>query len=201
MTARAAATSARQEAILDAALKLFNRHGYAATSIDDLRKASRASVGSIYHHFGGKEGVAAELYVRALQSYQQGVLALVRHNPTAREGIDGMVHHHLEWVARHPEDARYLLAMRSAEVLLASKKRVRALNREFFREVFGWLEEQAAAGRIRTVARHLYFPLVIGPSQELSREWLEGRVDEPLEDAADLLADAAWYSIREGGRR
>ena len=59
MTARAAATSARQEAILDAALKLFNRHGYAATSIDDLRKASRASVGSIYHHFGGKEGVAA----------------------------------------------------------------------------------------------------------------------------------------------
>jgi AcrR family transcriptional regulator len=201
VTARAAGTSARQEAILDAALKLFNRHGYAATSIDDLRKASRASVGSIYHHFGGKEGVAAELYVRALQSYQQGVLALVRHNPTAREGIDGMVHHHLEWVARHPEDARYLLAMRSAEVLLASKKRVRALNREFFREVFGWLEEQAAAGRIRTVARHLYFPLVIGPSQELSREWLEGRVDEPLEDAADLLADAAWYSIREGGRR
>jgi AcrR family transcriptional regulator len=201
VTARAAGTSARQEAILDAALKLFNRHGYAATSIDDLRKASRASVGSVYHHFGGKEGVAAELYVRALQSYQQGVLALVRHNPTAREGIDGMVHHHLEWVARHPEDARYLLAMRSAEVLLASKKRVRALNREFFREVFGWLEEQAAAGRIRTVARHLYFPLVIGPSQELSREWLEGRVDEPLEDAADLLADAAWYSIREGGRR
>ena len=201
MAARATATAARQDAILHAALRLFNRHGYAATSIDDVRRASGASVGSIYHHFGGKEGVAAELYVRALRSYQEGVRALLREKPTAREGIDGMVHHHLEWVAAHPDEARYLLAMRSAEVLLASKRRVRALNREFFREVFGWLEEQAAAGRIRTVAHHLYFPLVIGPSQELSREWLEGRVDQPLEEAADLLADAAWYSIREGGRR
>jgi AcrR family transcriptional regulator len=186
--------------ILSAALRLFNRQGFAATSIDDLRKASGASVGSIYHHFGGKEGVAAELYVRALRGYQEGVLALVRQNPAAREGIDGLVHHYLEWVAEHTDDARYLLATRSAEVLLASKRQVRALNREFFREVFGWLDAQAEAGRIRKVERHLYFPLVIGPSQELAREWLDGRVDGPLEDAADLLADAAWYSIREGGR-
>jgi AcrR family transcriptional regulator len=201
VSARAVATSARQEAILDAALRLFNRHGYAATSIDDIRRASKASVGSIYHHFGGKEGVAAELYLRALESYQRGVLELMRGSPTAREGIDGIVHHHLEWVAAHPDQARYLLAMRSAEVLLASKSRVRALNRDFFREVFGWLDEQADAGRIRKVPRHLSFPLVIGPSQELSREWLEGRVDQPLEDAADLLANAAWYSIREGVER
>jgi len=198
---RAIASAARQEVILGAALRLFNRRGFAATSIDDLRKASGASVGSIYHHFGGKESVAAELYVRALQSYQQRVLELIRSNPTAREGIDGIVHHHLEWVAANPEQARYLLAMRSAEVLLASKRRVRALNRGFFGELFGWLDEQAAAGRIRKVPRYLIFTLVIGPSQELSREWLEGRVDEPLEAAADLLADAAWYSIREGDER
>jgi AcrR family transcriptional regulator len=198
MAERAIASAARQEVILGAALRLFNRRGFAATSIDDLRKTSGASVGSIYHHFGGKEGVAAELYVRALESYQQDVLELIRENPTAREGIDGIVHHHLEWVEAHPDEARFLL-MRSPEVLLASKKRVRALNRVFFGEVFSWLDRQASAGRIRKVPRHLIFTLVIGPSQELSREWLEGRVDEPLTAAADLLADAAWYSIREGG--
>src|SRR5436190_10708312 len=153
MPVRAEATSARQDAILDAALRLFNRRGYAATSIEDIRGASKASVGSIYHHFGGKEGVAAELYIRALESYQRGVLELIRGSPTAREGIDGIVHHHLEWVAAHPDQARYLLAMRSAEVLLASKRRVRARNREFLRELFGWLDEQAEAGRIRKVAR------------------------------------------------
>ncbi len=198
---RAIATAARQAVILRVALRLFNRQGFAATSIGDIKKASGASVGSIYHHFGGKEEVAAELYVRALAGYQAGLLERVRANPPARKGVEWMVEHHLHWVATHPEEARFLLAMRSAEVLLASKKRVRAINRAFFREVFGWIEEQAAAGRIRSVPRHLYFPLVLGPSQELSREWLEGRVDGPLEDAAPLLADAAWNSIREGGRR
>jgi AcrR family transcriptional regulator len=198
---RAIASAARQAVILSAALRLFTQNGFAATSIDDIRRASGASVGSIYHHFGGKEGVAAELYVRALESYQSGVLERFRANPPARLGIEWLVHHHLEWVASHPDEARFLLGMRSAEVLVASKKRVRMLNRAFFREVFGWLEDQAAAGRIRSVPRHLYFPLVIGPAQELSREWLEARVDGPLEDAAPLLADAAWNSIREGGRR
>jgi hypothetical protein len=51
------------------------------------------------------------------------------------------------------------------------------------------------------VPRSLYFPLVIGPSQELAREWLEGRLDMPLEESAPLLAEAAWNAIRQGGRR
>jgi AcrR family transcriptional regulator len=200
-SARAVASVARQELILSAALRLFVRNGFAGTSIEDIRRASGASVGSIYHHFGGKEEVAAELYVRALTGYQAGVLERLNANPRARLGIEWMVEHHLEWVEKHPDEARFLLAMRSAEVLLASKKRVRALNRAFFREVFGWLERQADTGQIRSVPRHLYFPLVIGPSQELAREWLEGRVEGSLQDSAPLLAEAAWNSIRERGRR
>jgi AcrR family transcriptional regulator len=198
---RAQATSARRDAILGAALRLFVRKGFANTSIEEIKRDSGASVGSIYHHFGGKEGVAAALYIEALRDYQSSLLALVSAQPKAREGIEGIVRHHLDWVATHPDEARYLLSMRSAEVMLAYRKEVRAMNRTFFREVFGWLDEQADAGRIRTVPRSLYFPLVIGPSQELAREWLDGRLDMPLEEAAPLLAEAAWNAIRQGGRR
>jgi AcrR family transcriptional regulator len=198
---RALATSARRGAILGAALRLFVRNGFAGTSIEDIKRDSGASVGSIYHHFGGKEGVAAALYIDALTDYQNSLLALVAARPKAREGIEGVVRHHLHWVATHPDEARYLLNMRPAEVMLAFRKEVRTMNKTFFREVFGWLDEQAQAGRIRTVPRSLYFPLVIGPSQELAREWLEGRLDMPLEEAAPLLAEAAWNAIRQGGRR
>jgi AcrR family transcriptional regulator len=201
MAVRAEATSARRGSILDAALRLFTRKGFAATSIDDLRQASGASVGSIYHHFGGKAGVAAALYAETLRDYQQGVLDLIRERPSAREGIEGIVRHHLAWIAAHPAEARYLFGMRSAEVLLASRKELRAMNRTFFREVFGWLAEQGEAGHIRKVRRNLYFPLVIGPSQELARQWLDGLVEEPLEDAADVLATAAWKALETGGRR
>lgn len=201
MAARAEATSARRQAILDGALRLFTKHGYSDTSIDDLREASGASVGSIYHHFGGKAGVAAALYAESLRDYQRGVLELIRHNPKPREGVEGIVRHHLSWIASHPDEARFLFGTRAAEVLLASRKELRAMNRTFFKEVFGWLAEQGEAGRIRKVRRNLYFPLVIGPSQELARQWLEGLIDEPLEDAADVLAEAAWNALKTGGRR
>jgi AcrR family transcriptional regulator len=198
---RTQATSARRETILAAALRLFTKRGYSDTSIDDLRKASGASVGSIYHHFGGKAGVAAALYAESLRGYQQGVLELIRQRPKPRDGIEGIVRHHLHWIAHHPDEARFLFGTRAAEVLLASRKELRAMNRTFFKEVFGWLAEQGDAGRIRKVRRNLYFPLVIGPSQELARQWLEGLVEEPLEDAADVLAEAAWNALKTGGRR
>src|SRR3954469_22562757 len=125
MAARAEATIARRSAILQAALRLFTKKGYADTSIDDLRQASGASVGSIYHHFGGKAGVAAALYAETLRDYQQGVLDLIREQPSARQGVEGMVRHHLTWITTHRDEARFLFGMRSAEVLLASRKELR----------------------------------------------------------------------------
>jgi AcrR family transcriptional regulator len=198
---RAEATSARREGILNAALRLFTKKGYADTSIDDLRKASGASVGSIYHHFGDKSGVAAALYIETLRDYQQGVLDLIRQGPNPRDGVEGIVRHHLSWIAHHPDEARFLFGTRAGEVVLAWRKELRAMNRTFFQEVFGWLAEQGEAGGIRKVRRNLYFPLVIGPSQELARQWLDGLVEEPLEDAADVLAEAAWNALETGGRR
>ena len=193
---RELATEARREAILQAALDLFTSQGFANTTIEDIRWASGASVGSIYHHFGNKQDVAEQLYEALLRDYQEGVLELIGRRPPAREGVQGIVRHHLTWMAGHPTEARYLLAMRPT-----GSGRLRTMNRRFFREVFGWLAEQADAGRIRKVRRNLYFPLVIGPSQELSRQWLDGFVEEPLEGAADVLAEAAWNAVRTGGRR
>jgi AcrR family transcriptional regulator len=58
----------RQEAILSAALECFTSRGFAATTVEEIRRRSGASIGSIYHHFGGKEGLAAELCVEGLRS-------------------------------------------------------------------------------------------------------------------------------------
>ncbi len=60
-------------AVLDAAADLFDRRGFAAVSLNDLTAASGVSNGSIYHHFGAKEGVLAALVVDALAGYQDGL--------------------------------------------------------------------------------------------------------------------------------
>ncbi len=43
-----------RQAVLDAALRVMSRRGYAATRLDDIAAAARVSRGAIYHHFGGK---------------------------------------------------------------------------------------------------------------------------------------------------
>lgn len=50
-----------REALLDAALSLVRRQGWAATSIDQLCKAAGVTKGAFFHHFASKEalGVAA----------------------------------------------------------------------------------------------------------------------------------------------
>src|SRR5690348_16460533 len=48
---------ATKQAILDAAKQLFTEKGYEATTINDIVAQSGISVGSVYHHFGGKAEV------------------------------------------------------------------------------------------------------------------------------------------------
>jgi TetR/AcrR family transcriptional repressor of nem operon len=56
-------TGARQK-LLDAALNVVRRHGYSATSVDDLCAAAGVTKGAFFHHFPSKEalGVAAAQY-------------------------------------------------------------------------------------------------------------------------------------------
>lgn len=60
MLSRAPSTSSREK-LLDAALTLVRRNGFAATSVDQLCAAAGVTKGAFFHHFASKEalGVAA----------------------------------------------------------------------------------------------------------------------------------------------
>jgi len=62
-----ARTAGTQRALLDAARKVFTEQGYADASIADMVERAGSSVGSLYHHFGGK----SELFIALWQDHQQ----------------------------------------------------------------------------------------------------------------------------------
>ncbi|MGI8622366.1 MAG: TetR/AcrR family transcriptional regulator [Solirubrobacteraceae bacterium] len=55
------------DAILDAAERLFLTRGFEATTVEQLADEADVAVGSLYGHFGGKEGVYAALIDRSLE--------------------------------------------------------------------------------------------------------------------------------------
>ena len=61
---RWARTDATQQRILDAATGVFGAHGFTAATMADIVAASGASIGSIYHHFGGKNELFLAIFER-----------------------------------------------------------------------------------------------------------------------------------------
>jgi AcrR family transcriptional regulator len=196
---RRAATQARRQDILGAALACFTRKGFAATTMADVREASGASIGSIYHHFAGKEQLAAALYAEGLHGYQEGFLEELRAHDDPEEAVKALVRHHLRWVTANRDLAAFLLQPRQPEVLLASQAEVREMNRRLFAEVGDWLRAHGAA--FRDLPRDVFYTLLIGPSQEFTRHWLAGRTTTPIEEAAEALAQAAWDALKGADRR
>ena len=90
-------------AILEAAERLFLGRGYTATTMEDLSEAADVAVGSIYAHFGDKEGVYSALVDRALaldQRYGEEGLAAVGNSPL--EQLVGMAEGYLRFAREHP---------------------------------------------------------------------------------------------------
>src|SRR3954467_5271448 len=110
--------TSRPDAILDAALAAFEAKGVLAATLDDIRSRSGASIGSIYHHFGDKEGIAAALYAQLLREWQRGFAKALRGRQ-AEAGIRAAVDHHLRWAARHPAAMRFLLTSSPPRAALA----------------------------------------------------------------------------------
>lgn len=191
-------TIRRRAAVLDAALRCFTRQGLSATTIADVRKASKTSIGSIYHHFSSKEELATALYLHSLQLYQEGLLAKLVRTRTAERRVRAMVEYHLDWVAREPDRARFLFIAERPQAKSQAAQDLSQLNRSFFDRLFEPLEAQMHARALRSLPRDLFLAMVIGPAQSYARAWLEGRKRSPLNRARRALADGAWASVRRG---
>ncbi|WP_253769847.1 TetR/AcrR family transcriptional regulator [Goodfellowiella coeruleoviolacea] len=46
-----------RQALVNSAVELFTRYGYADTSLDEVAKRARVTKGALYHHFSGKRGL------------------------------------------------------------------------------------------------------------------------------------------------
>jgi AcrR family transcriptional regulator len=181
----------RKQEILDAALRGFAEKGLAGTTVDEVRRRSGASVGSIYHHFGDKEGIAAALYVAALEDYQRGLQELLAEDSDPEPTIKALVRYHLRWVAADRDRALFLLSgapPRAAEGIAE-------VNRQALRVTSRWLARHVRAGRLRDVPFDLFFSVLIGPAQEFTRYWLKGRMRTSIRVAERELGAAAWRAL------
>jgi TetR/AcrR family transcriptional regulator len=62
-------SEAKRTRIIDAATQHFAEHGYHAARVGDIATALGIAKGSIFQHFGSKDGLFFEVYKRAVRSF------------------------------------------------------------------------------------------------------------------------------------
>lgn len=194
MTSAASDTKSR---VLAAATPLFVEQGLDGVSVQDICKASGVSNGSLFHHFGSKNGVALQVYLAERRAYWDHALAAVeRHRGDPVEALGAAVRAALDYQERHPRRHNFMIECASSTWMRAHAAPVQALNEEFTRRFLAWGAPHAAAGRLRALDPQLVAALVFGPSQWLARSWLTGLTPEPPTHHADALVDLVTRALR-----
>ncbi|MFU8814502.1 MAG: TetR/AcrR family transcriptional regulator [Pseudomonadales bacterium] len=190
-----AATVARRASVLRAALDCFTRNGIDATTIGDIQKSASCSVGSLYHHFGSKEGIAEELFIEGIGRFNQGMVRRLRRADGAEESVKAVVRFYCDWSTRNRALASYLHS-RDIDFSADARERLKQVYRSYIGEVFGWFAPFVASGEMRALPADAYVPLISGPIQEYVRRWLSGHYERPPGAMKELFADAAWRVMR-----
>lgn len=193
---RANATHRRKQAILDAALRCFATLGYDHTTLADIRERAGASTGSIYHHFGSKEQIAASLYLEGVRQTQSAGLQALLRTRTARTGIAAQVASYIDWVVANPDFARFLFAMRHAPFVVSEDPTIDDLNREVHQRAARWFTDRVEAGELPDIEPALWSALVFGPCRHWAGSWLRGTTTTSPEDAKRVIAGAAFAALR-----
>lgn len=107
--ARGARRAARtRAAILDAAEQAIRSGGYRATRMEDIAESADVAVGSIYNHFGDKDGLYHALAERAIELFGRYMAAAYEAGTTPLEQVMGAGEGYLRFHLEHPGAFRFL---------------------------------------------------------------------------------------------
>lgn len=182
--------------VVETALSLFSEHGYGAVSVEMICEAAQVSVGSLYHHFDSKGGVATEVYAEAIRRYHEPLLDVVDSDPDAEDGVRSLVAAHHRWVATHSDWARFMVSNGDIAEIRASAADHDAANARLAGALMAWARRHMNDGRLRSVDMAVFMAILFGPSYFHTRASLRLSPDPSDRGRGADFAAAAWRSLQ-----
>ena len=189
------ARKANKRRILSCALACFDEMGLEATTIEIVRQRSESSIGTIYHHFGNKEGLVAAIFLAALDDQQAQISPAMEQAEDAQGAITALISTYMAWVTDQPALARFMFQARSLVASGKLKSELDARNKQRYGSLLNYLAEGVEKGEIRALPRETYASLLIGQAENYCRAWLSGRVKGTPAEHAGVFAEAAWRAV------
>ena len=191
MTAHSSAAAGdKRERILDAAERIFARHGFFHARVSEIAKEAGVADGTIYLYFKSKDDLLITLFEsrmeRVTAELGEAIAAVPASDPAAR--LRTFIHTHAALVVAHPALAEVLVV----ELRQSSKFMKEYANPKFgdFLKLLGGVIEggQKAGVFDATLPAPIVARALFGMLDELALAWLLGRGEKfDMVRAADSL--------------
>lgn len=181
-----------RQLVLDAVLALFSKRGYFATSVQDISRESGVSVGSIYHHFGDKEGIASSLYHSLSEQMSSRISWISARQSTVHDQCRNIVRTLFEMTEAEPLVMDFMLYAKHKEFLPDEKPICSSKPFELMRTI---VTAGMDAGEIRSMDVMVASTSLFGGPIRMIVARLDGVLQAPLPHYLDEVWDCAWRSV------
>jgi len=143
-----------EELILDAAMKVFTRKGFAAARMEEIAKEAGINRALLHYYHRDKQTMFNRIFESRFKEFFKGLFVIFESdNISLFEKIKRMVDHEISTLIKHPDLARFIITeiAQSPDLLLEYGKKL-GVNPRMFIEAF---EKQVAkevdAGLIKPI--------------------------------------------------
>ena len=144
-----ARSESTREKVLEAAERLVIEHGHQNVSMKELVDLSGVSNGSIFHHFGSKDGVLQAIFVRERRAYLGYIgQQVIAYQGDPCDALGAGAKAVIDFTARSPERHFRLISQFSFSEWMTENQQVWIdLTREVERPAIEWAAPHFAAPR------------------------------------------------------
>lgn len=178
--------------ILNTALDLFVERGYHNVSVHDVQKQANVSIGSIYNHFGGKEGIAKALYYYVLSEMEILVSNVTEQNLDAITSCNQLIWQLFQLTETQRNIIAFALHAKHREFLPEEPPICSAVPFKAMRDI---VEKGMERGEIRQRDPWVAAAAVFGGTIRLIHLRLDGVIDQPLPTFYDALIESTWQGM------
>ncbi len=175
--------------IIDAAIRVFARHGYYNSRVSDIAREAGMASGTIYLYFKTKDEILVRMFRDRMAEWVEFVRKAMADVSDAPAKIRRLVLLHFKILEDNPELAEVVqVELRQGQKFLrgASAHEITA----YFALISAVIEEGIEAGLFRRdISVPIATKMLFGAMDQLATSWVLGKRHYRLSDGADAVAE------------
>lgn len=178
--------------ILTAALDLFVNKGFHNISVHEIQKAANVSIGSIYNHFGGKEGVAKVLYEHILKEMDDLVDDVITEIESPSEQCKEIIRLLFGYTETRRNIIAFVFHAKHTEFIPGG---LPVCSSSPFIKIREIVKRGIACGEFRDIDSWVAASSIFGGAIRMIQLRIDNHIEKPLPEYFESIIDAAYSGL------